>query len=214
MNRSAGSVESDRWVVHISSKPLTSVQTSVLQKGLNFAPAPRKIPVPSIVAAVEQGLREVREESIVKDVRLRVAGALLRARPPASNLSGAEARALKEIKQDKDLMVLRADKGGATVVMDRGDYEGKMHDMLQDRGTYKRLENDPTIKIQRKMNRILLKLKHDGELDPSLYARLYCSSGRIPSIYGLPKIHKPAVPLRPIVSFITSPTYALSAARI
>jgi len=60
------------------------------------------------------------------------------------------------------------------------------------------------------MNRVLLKLKHDGELNPALYTELYCSSGRIPCIYGLPKIHKPAVPLRPIVSFVTSPTYALS----
>ena len=28
--------------------------------------------------------------------------------------------------------------------------------------------------------------------------------------YGLPKIHKPSVPLRPIVSCINSPTHALS----
>ena len=32
----------------------------------------------------------------------------------------------------------------------------------------------------------------------------------IPHIYGLPKIHKPDTPLRPIVSFYTSPTYGLS----
>ena len=29
-------------------------------------------------------------------------------------------------------------------------------------------------------------------------------------IYGLPKVHKPDVPLPPIVSFVSSPTYALS----
>ena len=28
--------------------------------------------------------------------------------------------------------------------------------------------------------------------------------------YGLPKIHKPGIPLRPIVSFVNSPTYAIS----
>ena len=31
-----------------------------------------------------------------------------------------------------------------------------------------------------------------------------------PRIYGSPKIHKPEVPLRPIVSFVTSPSYQLS----
>ena len=32
-------------------------------------------------------------------------------------------------------------------------------------------------------------------------------SGVTPKIYGLPKVHKPDLPLRPIVSFYTSPTY-------
>ena len=36
------------------------------------------------------------------------------------------------------------------------------------------------------------------------------SDGHVPLLYGLPKIHKPGVPLRPIVSFVSSPTYALS----
>jgi hypothetical protein len=31
-----------------------------------------------------------------------------------------------------------------------------------------------------------------------------------PHLYGLPKIHKPDIPLRPIVSSIDSPCYALS----
>jgi hypothetical protein len=30
------------------------------------------------------------------------------------------------------------------------------------------------------------------------------------SIYGLPKIYKPKIPLRPIVSFVNSPTYGVS----
>ena len=49
--------------------------------------------------------------------------------------------------------------------------------MLQDHTTYKKLEADPTPKLQRKMNHVLLKLKHDGEIEPSLYTKLYCSSG-------------------------------------
>ena len=46
--------------------------------------------------------------------------------------------------------------------------------------------------------------------DPTPYNELRCSSGEIPRIYGLPKIHKAGNPLRPIVSFLTSPTYNLS----
>ena len=42
------------------------------------------------------------------------------------------------------------------------------------------------------------------------YHFLHCSKGVIPRFYGLPKVHKVSVPLRPIVSFINWPTYNLS----
>ena len=38
----------------------------------------------------------------------------------------------------------------------------------------------------------------------------HCSNAITPRFYGLPKIHKSSVPLRPIVSFVNSPTYNLS----
>ena len=43
-----------------------------------------------------------------------------------------------------------------------------------------------------------------------MYNRLRSTAGRTPSLYGLSKIHKEGIPLRPIVSFIGSPTYDLS----
>ena len=42
------------------------------------------------------------------------------------------------------------------------------------------------------------------------YHFLHCSKDVTPRFYELPKIHKASVPLRPIVSFINSPTYNLS----
>ena len=85
-----------------------------------------------------------------------------------------------------------------------------MRTMLSDMSTYRVIQKDPTRSLQRKMNGLLLQLKKDGSLPPQVYNRPRCSSGSIPSIYGLPKIHKSGVPLKPIVSFYTSPTYHLS----
>ena len=82
--------------------------------------------------------------------------------------------------------------------------------MLGDTCTYKKLNKDPTPALQRKMNQQLLVLKRKKELSEPVYNELRCSSGEIPRIYGLPKIHKAGNPLRPIVSFLTSPTYNLS----
>ena len=39
---------------------------------------------------------------------------------------------------------------------------------------------------------------------------LYSSDGLCPRFYGLPKIHKTGIPLRPIFSFVNSPSYAVS----
>ena len=64
--------------------------------------------------------------------------------------------------------------------------------------------------MQRKMNNMLLSLKKKQRLPSRIYDTLRCSSGSLPSVYGLPKVHKSNVPLRPIVSFYNSPTYKLS----
>ena len=60
------------------------------------------------------------------------------------------------------------------------------------------------------MNALLLSLSRAGAIPGPLYERLRSSAGKIPLLYGLPKVHKPGTPLRPIVSFINSPTYQLS----
>ena len=44
----------------------------------------------------------------------------------------------------------------------------------------------------------------------NLQFALKSSDGRAPRLYGLSKIHKQEIPLRPIVSFVESPTYNLS----
>ena len=60
------------------------------------------------------------------------------------------------------------------------------------------------------MNAQLMSLKRSGRLFDDLYIQLRSSAGRVPLLSGLPKVHKQAVPLRPIVSFVTFPTYQLS----
>ena len=57
------------------------------------------------------------------------------------------------------------------------------------------------------MNAALLGLKKNGTIPEPLYRRLRSLGGHISLLYGLPKIHKS---LRPIVSIVSSPTYALS----
>ena len=121
-----------------------------------------------------------------------------------------ELHAIKSLKRDDSILVLPADKGWAMVVMDVVEYNRKMNSLLANSKTYKRLTTDPTLSLERKMNEMLLQLKKSGSITSGLYDKLRSSVGRLPLLYGLPKIHKPEVPLHPIVSFLRSPTYQLS----
>ncbi|KAM7295057.1 uncharacterized protein ISCGN_024562 [Ixodes scapularis] len=76
---------------------------------------------------------------------------------------------------------------------------------------YAPLQKDPTGKIQNTINRALSIIFKEHPDSRSLYLRLICRNGSAPALYGLPKIHKPEVPLRPIVDFTTSPLRAVSA---
>ena len=86
-------------------------------------------------------------------------------------------------------MILPADKGCCTVVMDETEYHAKVDSLLADRKFYRVLDKDPTSSTERKMNAALLALKKNGTIPEPLYCRLRSSGGHIPLLYGLPKIN-------------------------
>ena len=56
----------------------------------------------------------------------------------------AERKAIKNLKEDESILVLPADKGRLTVVMNIEDYIKKSNDILNDNYTYLPLKKDPT----------------------------------------------------------------------
>ncbi|XP_071052952.1 uncharacterized protein [Onthophagus taurus] len=87
--------------------------------------------------------------------------------------------------------------------MDKKEYDDKMN--LLEPATYRRIKKDPTDKIVRKMKDLIKSTGITAEQQRGLFVQAPVP----PRIYGLPKIHKPDVSLRPIVSAIYSPTYKL-----
>ena len=82
--------------------------------------------------------------------------------------------------------------------------------LVNNKQTYEELKRDPTPALQRKLTSTLLTLKKTNAIDTQRYYRLRCSVPQPPKLYGLPKLHKPGFPIRPIVSFCGFPTYQLS----
>lgn len=116
----------------------------------------------------------------------------------------------KFIKRHNDIIIIQADKGNKTVAIYKNEYKSKMEKLLEDKNTYRTSRADPTLKLQRTNNNIVTDLHKSGYIDLWQKRRLHCSAANAPRIYGLPKIHKTGIPLRPIVSSTQVPCYQLS----
>ena len=145
-----------------------------------------------------------------EEPRAAMRGALRNSQKPINNITKQEIQALAEPKRDQSRVILTADKGVAIAIMDKQDYQEKAKALLEDQGTYKALKTDPTGRLKSRMINLLKKIKSEGGIDDILYKKLYPTGAVTPKFYGLPKIHKDGVPLRPIVSSRGSITYEVA----
>ena len=148
--------------------------------------------------------------TVAAEFRADIARVLKKARPPKSNISKEEWRAIKELRTDKEHLILTADKGVALVVMDKKDYIQKMKQLLNDNNTYRPLKMDPTNRQKNRFINILRSMKIEGRLKDHTYKKMYPTGASSPKLYELPKIHKKNIPLRPIVSSQGSVTYGVA----
>ena len=162
---------------------------------MNFALTPKSIPTEEIIQSVEPTLRRL-DKTVANDIRVKMSEVLRRAKP---NLSKEELSALRDIKRDSFIHILSADKG-YTVIMDRSQYTAKVSDSLCS-GSYRPLKKNriPSIKLPAN--------HHADAHTIQLYRHLRPSSSSCPRFFGQPKIHKPDVPLHPIVASRGSPSY-------
>ena len=117
--------------------------------------------------------------------------------------------ALKDLSRDNNIHITSADKGGGVVVMDTHTYTQKIASLLNDTDTYETTKISHINKETSKFNKSLRSILKDE--DPS-WTRLIEYHPTLPRLYGLPKTHKPNIPLRPIISGIGSATHKIARA--
>ena len=178
-----------KWVKNISSIILTEDQIKVLEKGGDFAVTPKKIPIEDYIVTTEMASTMMTKGEAAA-MRAEVTEMLMKSKPPESNLKRNEWKALRELKRNKEIVILNADKGKCLVVMDRSEYIRKMEEKLADEMTYKKIEKDPTYEIKEEISKKLKDMEREGEINNGLYLRLLPKKTQIPRMYGLPKIHR------------------------
>ena len=187
---------------------LDEVSKRVLEKGLNYNITQKSLPRDSVISAVEDTARSMSTTDQV-NFRANIMSVLKKWKPSKPNMSKDEWTALNNLKKDTSITILPADKGRCVVVMTRNHYEEKMNTLLGS-SEYVVCKKNPTETVSKKVSRILNDLQNKGYITNKLRLNLVSGGHMTPRIYGLPKIHKENAPLRPIVSFMNSPTYKLA----
>ena len=199
----------ERWVINLANIHLDSVEVSLLKKGLNVAVTPQNLPIDDLIMTTELVCKNIKEKHRADGLRCEVAKAVMKhkAKKKISNISLEERKALQTLRSDKTIKILPADKGRATVIMKAIDYDAKIAGLLVDDTTYKKLERDPTKVYKSKLVNTMKEWKRTKTITDALYYRIYPTSETVTKFYGLPKVQKNNVPLRPIVSSIDNITY-------
>ena len=181
------------------------MQEKALAHGPNFVITTKEPPVSEYILQIERVCQQL-EKGKAEELQGEIKQILKKTQPPIPNITREEAKAIEELRRDKERVILTADKGVSMVVMDTEDYIRKSEELLN-QPTYKLLSSDPTTKHKNRLISILKSIKAEGGIDNTTYKRLYPTGAGSPKYYGMPKIHKQGVPLRPIISSRGSATY-------
>ena len=134
--------------------------------------------------------------------------------PREFSLRREHRKTLKELRKNQKLVITRPDKGRATVILTKEMYVEKMMKILNAKSKFLSLgpvsRFDRTAKIEQNIRGYLKRLLDSREIPESVYKQVLPVGSVRPRMYGLPKVHKADVPLRPILSMCGSSQYDLS----
>lgn len=194
------------FVVNKSNVQLNDDEINLLNKGLNFALPNKETPKKDIIVDTEIAAKYVNYESANL---LRAGVKNILSKPKASKITANAKTMFGAIKSlnEKEVYVMKADKGNGVVVVDRSDYDAAIQQMIDD-GPYSEVKN-PSGRMTTACQRIAE--KHKETFGGDRWKRsMLPSYAKVPRIYGLPKIHKTGNSYRPIVSKINSQFYNMS----
>nr|VZI18129.1 unnamed protein product [Spirometra erinaceieuropaei] len=205
---SAAQDDNDVLVHNLSSKEFKPEQIQVLKHaaGFNISDAD---PV-NLVATIESVLKHSQEPAETQHLIRQQVTSLVMMHKPRLVIPRAQQDALRSPKADKSIVILPADKGRSTVILDKAEYLQKANALLEDRQAYVKCDGDPMKKLVTQINTTLTMLQNNGAMTRAERLATKPTDAAMARFYGLPKIHKDGAPLRPIVSLRGTPTFNLA----
>ena len=111
----------------------------------------------------------------------------------------------KRYLKDNDLLAIPFDKGVGICVMKKQTYHSKLDQIIslpQFEKVFPARKNakHPVFKEEENIISTLKDMKANGEIDDTLYQQIKPRGSQPARLYGLAKVHKNDVPLRPVLS--------------
>jgi hypothetical protein len=197
--------ESKKFIPNLSKHVLKDSEEAVLMKGFNFL-VTNPLSNQEMACTVESTVSKL-PQPLGIEFGWKIRSMLENTESSMPDMTKKVLKAVKSLRLNKDITTLQADKGNCMVVLDESKYEDKSNILLES-GIYEPLPKDHTAKVERKVQKLLS--KHKTALPADLKHKLTLYHSKPPCLYGLPKIDKPDIPLRPTVSSIGSSCYALA----
>ena len=218
------SLDTDKVVINLSNRSLTTSELDVLSLGLSYCIPNLKIDFVNHYLAFEilaktlkcltpptpQWDKLVKEISSIAHTSFREFDQVKRS---FIKLPKTLFEALTSLKTDKSVVITRPDKGRGTVVMNKDEYVRKVENILNDTSKFKIIKDSAftyITKLEDKLSRLLRKLLKLKAITDDTFNLLFTSGSSPGILYGLPKTHKPDVPIRPILSTIGTFNYKLA----
>jgi len=167
-------------------------------KNSNWHPPPAPINVEDKITEFEKALKVKHNHLTAKHKRINL-----------SNLTPIQAQTLRLLKRNKNIVIKPTDKNLGPAVMDTNDYVDKILKEHLLTNTYKQLTHTEMLNTMTDLksaltNAIQSNADKLSQAELTFFKRSLTSHFRLPIFYGLPKVHKNPVALRPVVSTTNS----------
>ena len=200
-------------ITNLSSYSLSDIEKRALAKGLNFSLPPPRLKKGKYLSSFELLFGDLSRCNFVGNsddkqfFRKKLAeiafSSLYKYNSSYCNLLNIpkeEFLALKSLSNNKDIVIMKPDKGTGVVILNRVDYVSRMDEIISDTTKFKLAKNQDIYGISRSIERrvreyLLNHVKKPGYITEEQYAKLYPNGSHIGILYGLPKVHKVGNPV-------------------
>ena len=229
IKRTYGSAQlgnSSDTVTNLSSYELTEDELFTLKLGLNFSIPPTHVSREQIAAQMEvlygqacNKLQPTSETALkalkakLHDITYSYAGSTVDRHdlPLMKN----HITAVRSLRENDKIFITRPDKGSGVVIVDRIAYFDRIEtEILSDTTKFTKIGKTDIIaatkKCENHIRKEIKKMYEEKLIGIELRDTIRPTGTQVPRLYGLPKVHKPTIPFRPILSMVNAPQERLA----